>query len=250
MDIFRKGDGDAIVFLHGVVGNQSVFKRQVDAFSDTFTTVSYDYIGHAKEERGIAKRCRVSDLVTQLKEVLDKEGVRRVHLCTLSFACYIAFAFAKQHPGRVLSICAVGGFLNHPSSLQRAFHVLWQDRYKPYDAWIKQYAEAVNPTEAPYGNLYTNESRAIFYRLGREIHPHVMRDILHEKCFYDVSTIVEAITCPCLFVMGEYDLFHMETLVQTKHAIQLLKGTPHVAHLFNETDFERLYRTFLHGHTS
>jgi 3-oxoadipate enol-lactonase len=117
-----EGDGPAILFVHGGLGDSRLWEPQARALSDAFRCVRYDlrYWGRS-ESPGIAFSS-IDDAVG----VLDSLGIERAALVGLSLGGGIALDVALAHPERVTALVHVaGGMSGRPvdpySDEQRAY---------------------------------------------------------------------------------------------------------------------------------
>ncbi|MEC3020930.1 alpha/beta hydrolase, partial [Bacillus cereus] len=107
---------ETIIFIHGLVGNRRAFKKEQKRFSASYNIITYDLLGHG-DDKGEAIDFSLQRLVDQLLNLYEQEGIKKAHICALSYGCYISTIFAQMHPEKVLSICHIGGHYNNPSRL-------------------------------------------------------------------------------------------------------------------------------------
>jgi len=109
----------AIVFLHGGPGYNSVIFEQTTADSlaaSGFYVISYDRRGEGRNHN------QPSDFdfkqsVGDLKLILDRLNINKVHLLGHSFGGVIAVKFAETHPDIVNSIILAGAPVSMPETL-------------------------------------------------------------------------------------------------------------------------------------
>src|SRR5688572_25301891 len=96
-----KGSGPRrVVFLHGLMGSFSNWKRIVSALGPEFTTLSYDQRGHGRSfqpEAGYAPL----DFAEDLKHVLESLGWDSAYIVGHSMGGRAAIAFAYHYPQSV-----------------------------------------------------------------------------------------------------------------------------------------------------
>lgn len=97
------GSGAALIMVHGIGANRSVWDGVVSQLSQQFQCISYDLRGHgdaplADEEFGLA------DLVADLACLQHRLGIDRAHIIGHSLGGMIAPAYARAYPDRVLSV--------------------------------------------------------------------------------------------------------------------------------------------------
>lgn len=101
-----EGEGEPIVFVHGVGMNKDVWAPQLEAFATTHRVVAYDMLGHGGSRLPPAEPT-LSDYADQLRRLLDALSIDRAIIVGHSMGALVALAFAMAHPGRVLRLVAL-----------------------------------------------------------------------------------------------------------------------------------------------
>lgn len=102
------GEGDAIVLVHGVGMNQSVWAPQVDGLRDGFRVIVYDMLGHGQSRFDPQAR-DIGDYARQLVQLLDDLSIDRAHVVGHSMGALIALEMAVAHGERCRSVMALNG---------------------------------------------------------------------------------------------------------------------------------------------
>ncbi|MEY4750790.1 MAG: 2-hydroxy-6-oxononadienedioate/2-hydroxy-6-oxononatrienedioate hydrolase [Pseudomonadota bacterium] len=102
------GEGEPLVFVHGVMGDWMSWAQQWEAFSAHFHCVSYSRRynypnGNQQPSPDHSALVEAEDLL----QLLDALQLDRVHLVASSYGAFTALALALAHPQRVRSIVAV-----------------------------------------------------------------------------------------------------------------------------------------------
>lgn len=100
---------ESILFIHAAFADHTSFDEQVNYFLKDYQVITLDLIGHgkstvAKKDDGIDK---TSDYIRQL---LDVEGIDKVHLVGISIGAVLIQDFANKFPDRIASLCCIGGY--------------------------------------------------------------------------------------------------------------------------------------------
>lgn len=105
--LLHAGQGELVLFLHGVGGNKLNWVREVESFARHFETAAWDLRGYA-DSGDYGGPLRFEDIAGDLLRVLDHLHADKVHLVGLSMGGRIAFDFLHRHPERVatLTICS------------------------------------------------------------------------------------------------------------------------------------------------
>jgi pimeloyl-ACP methyl ester carboxylesterase len=120
----RKGDGPAIVLLHGFTQDSRVWSPQVKALSRHFTVIAWDAPG-AGRSQDPPDTFRIGDWARTLAGLLDAIGVQAAHLLGLSWGGILAQEFCRLYSERVLSLILADTYAGWKGSLPEA---IVQDR--------------------------------------------------------------------------------------------------------------------------
>jgi 3-oxoadipate enol-lactonase len=108
------GQGELLVFMHGIGGNRTNWRDQLPVFAGHFHAVAWDARGYGGSDDydGLLD---FSDFARDLARVLDHFGAARAHLAGLSMGGRIAMDFAEKYPDRLLTLTLIDthpGFAN------------------------------------------------------------------------------------------------------------------------------------------
>ncbi len=99
----QEGDGPAVVFVHGGLGDSRLWEPQAQALASRFHTIRYDLRLWGRSESPGMKFSSVEDLIG----VLDALGVDRAALVGLSLGGGLALDVVLAHPERVWALVHV-----------------------------------------------------------------------------------------------------------------------------------------------
>ena len=97
------GKGDAILFLHGFLGNKKVWKPFVNHFKPNYQIITIDLPGHGKTSI-IEEEMTMEFSAKLIKQILDTEDILNVHVIGHSMGGYIGLAYAKLYPKTIKSL--------------------------------------------------------------------------------------------------------------------------------------------------
>lgn len=107
------GDSTAIVFLHGVGSDKSVWHPQLDHFRKTRRAIAFDYPGYGESDPAPVGTTR-DDYAAAILSAMSELGIERAHVCGLSLGGVIAIALHHAAPERCLSLILADTFSVHP----------------------------------------------------------------------------------------------------------------------------------------
>jgi 3-oxoadipate enol-lactonase len=109
------GDGamTAIVFLHGVGSDKSVWRPQLDHFGRERRSVAFDYPGYGDSDPAPEGTTR-DDYAAAILSAMAELGVDRAHICGLSLGGVVGIAMHAAAPERIVSLILADTFAAHP----------------------------------------------------------------------------------------------------------------------------------------
>ncbi|MFC0216186.1 alpha/beta fold hydrolase [Paenibacillus chartarius] len=244
---------ETIIFIHGLMGNQRAFKHDVSHLKPKFHCITYDLLGHG-EQKGQDAAFTLEALTEQLLCVYEQHHLEKAHLCSLSVGCYISTYFAAHYSDKVQTLCFIGGHYNNTSPLFETLEEYYRLVHEmEYNDWLKRYSSAIFPGH--FLNPFSTLSEQIYYKLGLEIHPQIIKEALRFRLQHDLKAQLKTLVHPVLWVMGKHDtlykscLYDMDEVIRNLTYIEIPKAG-HAANLFRPGLFGKIYENFLMKHQS
>jgi 3-oxoadipate enol-lactonase len=100
------GEGELVLFLHGIGGNRTNWADQLPVFAAHFRAAAWDARGYGLSD-DYAGPLHFPDFAADLARVLDRFEVAKAHLVGLSMGGLIALDFCRDHQDRVKTLCLV-----------------------------------------------------------------------------------------------------------------------------------------------
>lgn len=107
----EKGQGEALILLHGNGENCDYFQGQTDEFARFFHVYAIDTRGHGKTPRGNSP-FTIRQFADDLLDFMDAHQIGKAHLLGFSDGGNIAMIFAMKHPDRVNRLILNGANLD------------------------------------------------------------------------------------------------------------------------------------------
>jgi pimeloyl-ACP methyl ester carboxylesterase len=104
----KSGSGEPIVFCHGIPTDYRAWSAQVEALSESYTTITYSRRYAAPNQReGDLADSTIENNAADLKGIIDKLGVSPVHLVGHSYGGFISAYVAATRPELIRSLVLV-----------------------------------------------------------------------------------------------------------------------------------------------
>lgn len=198
------GAGPALILLHGVGLNQSIWAEQAKVFASTHHVVTFDLLGHGRSSV-VPENAALGDWVNQLEKLVEELKLVRFSLVGFSFGGMIAQAYASRHSDRIEKLVLMSTVYDR-SEVQRASvstRLEMAQREGPQaiiaaalSRWFSQEFAAEFPVVIEgYERMLRNNDAVSF--------------LAAYKCFATGDQrpvdMVSRITCPTLVMTGELD---------------------------------------------
>ncbi len=246
----ERGDGPAVVFVHGVGLDADMWADQLAAFGAGNRAIAYDTYGHGGSDAPPAG----SDLgiyVEQLRALLDALGIERAVVVGHSMGALIATGLAVEHPGRVAGLVAFNAVYRRSadaraSALDRAAALERDGPASTVDAAIARWFG----DPVPDGDTrMAGEVRRSLLSADPVGYARAYRVFAESDDRYDGR--LGAISAPALFVTGQDDPHSTPAMSEAMAAdaphgrAVVLPGERHMIILQNPGKASELIRTML-----
>ena len=118
-----RGDGPAIVFLHGLGGNSASWQQQFEALSNSYRVVGWDMPGFGKSDLLPKQPAATRDYSALAVRLMDTLGIQSAHGVGTSYGTVILADLVQSNPDRMKSIifaCGVTGMGHLPPEKRAA----------------------------------------------------------------------------------------------------------------------------------
>lgn len=249
----RRGEGPALVLLHGGYGLDSrQWRRQLDGLSDEFTVVAWDAPG-AGRSSDPPEGFRLPDYADCLAGLVEALGLERPHVCGLSFGGGLALELYRRHPTVPRTLVLAGAYAGWAGSLppevvaERLERALGEAELPP-EEWLPGYIPGMLTEAAPQEMV--DEVLSIM----SGVHPVGMRVALRAFAEADLREVLPRIDVPTLLLYGELDRRSPLPVAEALHdripgsMLMVLPGVGHLSNVEAADSFNREVRDFLRRH--
>jgi pimeloyl-ACP methyl ester carboxylesterase len=217
-----RGDGEAVVFLHGLLGSSKSWAFQFERLSRNHRVIAWDAPGFGQSDLVPAS---IDAYAEALREFVAKLGRLRVALVGHSMGGTVAARFAATFPERVSHLvlsCTHAGYGDPETAPMSA---KFSSRMRELDeigciAYGLNRARALLPDSVPTGVL---DHAA---QIASETNPEGLRRATRMLQCADNRPLLSLLKMPVLILTGE-----MDQDVQPRLKADLLRLTPGAAHV-------------------
>lgn len=238
---------DAVLFIHSAFADHTQYDSQINAFSNYFTVITLDLIGHGKSTN-VKKGDSIDKTAEWIKAILDQEKIKKIHLVGISIGAVLAADFANRYPEMVKSLACFGGYdinnfdvkaqnKNQMTQLMMMLKAIFS---------IKWFAKSNKLISA-----YTPEAQEAFYQMNIRF---------PKKSFMYLSGLNKLINkyasvernYPLLIGCGEKDIPMELKLIEMWHErepkseVVVFKGAGHLVNMDTPTEFNKVVMDFIH----
>ncbi len=257
------GQGDPILFVHGLLGSHRNWRYLVDRLDTTHRVIVPDLFGHGASEKHEGDYSPSAQAAT-LRDLINHLGLERVTIVGHSLGGGISLAFCYLFPERVerLVLVGTGGLGREVNPVLRAATLPVADWVLPVIAspWVRGGAEVIGRGLALFGwrashdiraawegftSLSDADSRRAFLATTRAVMNSGGQSIAAHEYLPDLVDV------PILVVWGTNDMVipvaHSARAAQLVPGcrIELLEGAGHFPHLERPDEFADVLRDFI-----
>lgn len=123
-----EGSGPAVLLLHGVGGNHTVWNDVIPGLAKEFQVLAPDLRGHGRTSAPPGSQFTFAELLGDVRQLLDERGVPDAHWVGLSGGALLALRATLDLPKRVLSLAMISGSA-YTDAHTRAVAERWSETY-------------------------------------------------------------------------------------------------------------------------
>jgi pimeloyl-ACP methyl ester carboxylesterase len=226
----EEGEGQPLVFLHGMTSCGEAWFQQFEAFRHRFRVIGYDSVNHGHSSNSPRDEPE-PDRADELEGFLSALGIERPILAGNSMGGGTLLRWAARHPGDALALIPSGSGLAPPTA-------------SPTDATRRRAAPLDNETIfLPFGDSLTDKLRqerpVLYDRYFRirstatriEALRHPRQPTAANPSRGELAGLISKVTSPMLIVVGSLDRAvpaaeHLHELVDGSR-LTVIDGAPH-----------------------
>lgn len=233
IDAFDRGEGEAVLMLHGAPSPRDDFRPMADALvAAGRRAIVADLPGYGRTPR--LEPFSWDRTLEMLEELLTSRGVSRTTVVGFSSGGHLAIALAARGRIEVTGVLAIGAFLamdDHGRAALKGFIELLRSEINPRDPqWGTIMVQRMLSADFAAARTEIREQVASWLTLTS---PLVLADELEEATKRDLRVAAAAVTAPVIAAMGELDVAcppafsHEIARVVPNARVEIRKGRGH-----------------------
>lgn len=239
---------DWVVLIHGAGGSIATWKRQMIVLKNDFNLLIPDLRDHGQSIHFSDDIYTFDLIIKDIKQVLDKESIKKAHFITLSFGSVIAQRLSIHYPGLVKSLITAGGVFRGSFAIKTFVHVArFFNLFLPYAWMYKIFSYLLMPFKRHQA------SRRVYWTQAKKISPVAyMKWVgLYGEFFQLLESFFnQNIKFPLLVVMGSEDYIFLgaaKRFVKSHPTsrLEIIRNAGHICNIDNYSRFNELAVSFL-----
>ena len=244
------GDGELIIFIHGIGGNKENWHDNFEVLSKNYNVAALDLRGYGESE-DFEGPMNFFDVADDIFNLISYLGKKKCHIVGLSMGAQIALYFYKKYPSLTKSIVLVDaplGFQDFTESEREKFISL---RRKPIEDGTNLKIMAISIANTLIGKKSNKSAYDKLVKSMEKLHRKTYLkaiDTFVNSTHYNVFPIIDI---PVLVVVGELDNLTpvpMAKEISAKIEGSILEVIPNAGHLTNienPNKFNKVVLSFL-----
>lgn len=244
-----RGAGLPVLLVHGFPLDGTLWQPQLDELADEYRVIAPDLRGFGESAPGA--EVTMEQYADDLGALLDELEIDQVVLAGLSMGGYIAFAFHRKYPDRVLGLVLVDTRPQADTDQVRANRVATATKVKEQGATVladDMLSKLLSPATV---NNKPNLVRTVHAMMSRQPVPGIVAALQAMAARPDSRPMLGGISVPTLIVVGADDTItpvaDAEAMVEAIPGAELviIPQAGHLSNLEQPEAFNQALRTFI-----
>lgn len=245
----RRGEGPALLLLHGAVCDSRVWRVELDSFADAFTVVAWDAPGCGGSSDP-PEHFRMGDYAECLADFIDALELGRPHVLGHSWGSTLALELCRGRPFMVRSLVLVGAYAGWAGSLP-SNEVRKRLEFALRVADLGSNAFQPTSMSGLFSDAMPADRARELAMIMSDIRPAGTRTMAYALAEADLRDALPGIEVPTLLVCGDADARSPLNVAAELHraiagsTLTVLPGLGHECYLESAATFEAEVRPFL-----
>lgn len=199
------GSGEAVVLIHGLAGDHSAWRAQIDLLSQRYRVIAFDNRGAGRSTQ-VDEPVSTQELAIDTLALMDQLGVVQAHVVGRSMGGAVAQHMALLAPERILSMALCASFAKLDPLGQRVLHNM-REALEWRGSWADHARHSIqNFVSAAFFNERPQQVAAIEALIGGETRLRACYSRQNEACqSHDTLADLHRIKHDVLVMAGDAD---------------------------------------------
>lgn len=199
-----EGNGEPILFLHGITGDSDSWRNISAVLKTNFQCIRMDARGHGNSSKlPTVEMYQLELMASDVVAVLDDLGIQKVNYAGYSMGGIIGSAMTKYHPDRLKTL-VVGGAV--PEGMSQTEKMVIQVMKKIFQTGFDSGAQAALELAEKTFGPQTSERKAGFLRSDKDgFRAYISALTAFETYSTNFTAEYKALQIPRLIYMGDAD---------------------------------------------
>ncbi len=246
-----RGQGPAVVLLHGFPFNRSMWREQAEALADAYRVITPDLRGMGETTGGEDASATMDEMAHDVAALMDKLGIERAAVGGLSMGGYVTLAFYRRHRLRaralILADTRPGADTDEARKTreEQARKILEEGTTAIADDFLKKVLTAETLAERP---SVAARVREMILKTPARGAAAALRGMAVR---HDQTSFLEDVLVPALILVGSDDQLTppKEAEVMRREIrgsrLQVIENASHLSNVERPAEFNRALKTFL-----
>lgn len=248
LSFYEKGQGEAVVLLHGFLESLSMWNSIAEQLSKTHKIICIDLLGHGKTE-SISTGHSMEEMADAVNAIIEFLNIEKATFIGHSMGGYVALAYAEKYMDKVYGLCLINSTSQPDSDERKKNRVRAIEMAKSnYNTLIKLSIE----------NLFTLQTKKVFTKEIENVKKEALKITLENYIASTKAmllrknrfTVLKNFSFKKVLIVGEKDtILDSKSIIleaeKTKTSIKILSGG-HMSHIENKEELLLLLKDFLH----
>jgi len=245
----RRGEGPALLLLHGAVSDCRVWRMEFQSLSDAFTVVAWDAPGCGGSSDP-PEHFRMPEFAACLAGFINAVELPRPHVLGHSWGSALALELYRQHPEVVGSLVLVGAYAGWAGSLPPE-EVEKRLQFALRIANIEPRAFEPASMSGLFSDAMPKDRAEELRTIMSEIRPVGTRAMAHALAEADLRDVLPKVDVPTLLIYGDADERASVSVASALHAaiprskLTIMPGLGHECYLESPDAFDSEVRRFI-----
>ena len=247
--IEHEENSEWVVLLHGIGGNSSAFKKQLEFLSTKYNLLLIDLHGHGNSKEHNLMNIRLKERQVSFKlicddiiKVMDKENINKAHFMGISLGTIIILHMSIYYENRIESMILGGGVIGLTRRSKVMLTIIdFIRKVIPYIIFRQLMGNALMPFKKH------KKSRKMYLKASNTLEKKEFVEWFKLLKYHLKTFNVYEYTIPTLYIMGDKDFVFLPSIKRyiQNNNLTIISDCGHVCNIDSSDKFNNICMNFL-----